>query len=314
MPNVGVMYDVAVSVAACVRSGTRAEVAWVIDRGTLPAAQDVNEALVLTPGGGRMGALLGGALDDQVAAMVAGGATRRVVEVTLDQVGALIAGLPSGGTLRVLVLSATDLPPGFWNRAYAGEPLTVVAGLSGDEVTTVEAYAESQVAALGEEIARRVGLGVTSSFLESDRAVTAWWPVPRLALVGGGPICDAVEVAAGPLGWRVSRFATPAEASPELIGYGPLDKVLVSLHDLAPAGRALATALSSGAGYIGALGSVEMNRRRLDWLSSRGTEGLDRIHSPAGLDIGARRPAEVAVAIVAEALATRVGTRGSVVA
>ena len=301
------MYDVAVSVAACVRAGTRADVAWVVDPGTVPAP-DPGEALVLTAGGGRMGGLLGGALDASLAAQVAGSGTRRLLAVSLDPVSALVAGLPAGGELRVLVLPATDFPDGFWDRVYAGEPLTVVAelsGPSGDEVTSVEAYAEQEAAALGEEVARLVGTGTTASQVSPDRVVTSWWPVPRLALVGGGPICDAVETAAAPLGWRVTRFDTPAEASPELLGYGPVDKVLVALHDLAAAGRALQAALSGGAGYVAALGSAEMNRRRADWLASRGVEGLDRIHSPAGLDIGARRPAEVAIAILAETLAVR---------
>ena len=41
------------------------------------------------------------------------------------------------------------------------------------------------------------------------------------------------------------------------------------------------------------------------WLTDRGVDGLERIHTPAGLDIGADGPAEVAVAILAQAIAVR---------
>jgi hypothetical protein len=49
------MYDVALSSAACVRAGTRADVAWMIS----PTASA--EAVMITPGGGRLGQLAGGA-------------------------------------------------------------------------------------------------------------------------------------------------------------------------------------------------------------------------------------------------------------
>ena len=51
------LYDISLSVAACVRSGTRADVAWML----VPTASD--QALALTPGGGRIGRLSSGAFD-----------------------------------------------------------------------------------------------------------------------------------------------------------------------------------------------------------------------------------------------------------
>lgn len=301
------MYEISVSVAACVRAGTHADVAWIVaDEGF--ASRDRGEALVVTPGGGRMGGLLGGALNDQVAALVAGGARGRLVDLAVDEVGALVAGLPAGGSARCLVVPAGDFPAGFWDGLFAGRPACVVTHLSGDRVTGVETYGEHDVAELGEEVARFFSRGTTDSLVEDDRVVTVLWPVPRLAVVGGGPIVEAVVTAVQPLGWQVHRFATPAEAAPALLGYGPLDLALVAVHDLAAAGNALSAALSGGAGYVGALGTPEMNAARLDWLASRGVTGLDRIHGPAGLDLGARRPAEVAIAVLAEALAARSGT------
>ncbi|MYW93991.1 hypothetical protein G3I59_26135 [Amycolatopsis rubida] len=303
------MYEISVSVAACVRSGTHVDVAWIVSADGI-AGRRPDEALALTPGGGRMGGLLGGALDEQVAGLVAGGVTRRLVDVAVDEVGSLVAGVPAGARTRCLIVPAAGFPEGTWDELWAGHAVCLVVRLDGDRVTGVEAYDSTSVASLGEETARLFSGGVTDSAVAADRVVTVLWPVPRLAVVGGGPIGDALESAAGPLGWQVLRFANPAEAAPILLGLGALDLVVVGMHDLGAAGNALAAALSGGAGYVGALGTPAMNDARLDWLTSRGVEGLERIHGPAGLDIGASRPAEVAIAVLAEALAVREGRTG----
>ncbi|MFC7448056.1 XdhC family protein [Rhodococcus daqingensis] len=65
-------------------------------------------------------------------------------------------------------------------------------------------------------------------------------------------------------------------------------------------------ALQTDAGYIGALGSRSTHDRRVALLRARGItdEELDRLHSPVGLDLGARTPEETAVSILAEVLKT----------
>lgn len=300
------MYEVALSVAVCLRSGTHADVAWIVADDGFPL-RNKGEALVVTPGGGKIGKLLDGALDDQVAALIAEGGSGRLVDVVVDEVGALIAGLPSGGTLRCLIAPAEDFPAGLWDDLASGRPTCLIVHLDGNTITGIERYSRDDGTALDEPAAHLIAREVTDSLVEADRVVTALWPVPRLAIIGGGPICAALDAAAGLLGWQVLRFASPAEASGLLLGFGALDLVLVALHDLDAAGAALGAALSGHAGYVGALGTAAMNQARLDWLTARGAAGLDRIHGPAGLDIGARRPAEVAVAVLAEALAVRSG-------
>jgi len=81
--------------------------------------------------------------------------------------------------------------------------------------------------------------------------------------------------------------------------------MVVTSHDVEVAGPALAAALASPVGYLGALGSRRTQQARADWLAYRGITELDRVHGPAGLDIGATTPAEIAVAILAETLAVR---------
>jgi xanthine dehydrogenase accessory factor len=73
----------------------------------------------------------------------------------------------------------------------------------------------------------------------------------------------------------------------------------------------LAVAVRSPARYIGALGSKKTHQRRHAALHELGVgdEEIARIHAPIGLEIGARRPEEIAVAIIAEIVAVVNGVR-----
>ena len=88
------------SVADSLRADTRVDVAWVFEtRGF--SSRDRTEAAAITPGGGRVGALMGGSLDAEVAALVSSGVSRRVVDLSVGEVDALAAGLSCGGNARV---------------------------------------------------------------------------------------------------------------------------------------------------------------------------------------------------------------------
>lgn len=80
--------------------------------------------------------------------------------------------------------------------------------------------------------------------------------------------------------------------------------IVTLTHDPKVDDPALAAALRSPAFYVGALGSRRTHGKRLDRLRELGfgDAELDRIHSPVGLDLGARTPPEIAVAILAEVL------------
>jgi len=45
-----------------------------------------------------------------------------------------------------------------------------------------------------------------------------------------------------------------------------------------------------------------MQQNRADWLAYRGITEISRVHGPAGVDIGATSPAEIAISILAQAI------------
>ena len=65
-------------------------------------------------------------------------------------------------------------------------------------------------------------------------------------------------------------------------------------------------ALRAGCFYVGALGSRKTHAKRVERLLGAGVSAaeLERIHAPIGVDIGAQSPAEIAVAILAEVIAS----------
>lgn len=81
--------------------------------------------------------------------------------------------------------------------------------------------------------------------------------------------------------------------------------VVTLTHDAKLDEPALMAALATPAFYIGALGSRRTHAKRLARLRDQGVDEPDlaRIRAPVGLDIGARTPAEIAVAIIAELVA-----------
>jgi xanthine dehydrogenase accessory factor len=82
---------------------------------------------------------------------------------------------------------------------------------------------------------------------------------------------------------------------------------VVLSHDLALSGRALQAALAAEVGYLGALGSRHTQAARAGWLTEHGASAdqMARIHGPAGLPIGSRTPAEIALSILAEMVQVR---------
>jgi xanthine dehydrogenase accessory factor len=88
--------------------------------------------------------------------------------------------------------------------------------------------------------------------------------------------------------------------------------IAVLTHDPKFDVPALAVALRSAAGYVGAMGSRRTHEDRLVRLKEAGLDDdeLARLHSPIGLDLGARTPEETAISIAAEIVQDRWGGSG----
>lgn len=146
-------------------------------------------------------------------------------------------------------------------------------------------------------------------------------PAPTLILVGGVHIAISLANLAKTLGFRTividprRAFGSQArfphvtqliQAWPEkalsAVELTPETAVALLTHDPKIDDPALKIVLESPAFYIGALGSRKTHAKRQERLRQMGfnDEDIERIHAPIGLDIGARSPEEIGLAIMAE--------------
>lgn len=90
---------------------------------------------------------------------------------------------------------------------------------------------------------------------------------------------------------------------------GPRDAVCVLTHDHKFDVPAIAAAVKTRVGYLGAMGSRRTHAGRVERLREAGVaeDDIARVMSPIGLDLGARTPEETAVSICAEIIAQRTG-------
>ena len=111
-------------------------------------------------------------------------------------------------------------------------------------------------------------------------------PAPVLGVTGSTPVAEALRELAPRLGFELG---SEGEAAVVVASHGR-DEIEV-----------LARALEAGVPYVGLVAS----RRRGESVRAAVGAGAERIHTPAGLDIGARTPAEIALSILAQVIAER---------
>jgi xanthine dehydrogenase accessory factor len=121
-----------------------------------------------------------------------------------------------------------------------------------------------------------------------------WLPAPRLVVIGEAPMARALSE----LG-RAAGYEVVADAEPH-----PGDAAVVVASHGEGEEQALTAALRAGVPYVALVASRtrgESVRASLDVPE----ELRKRVRVPAGLDIGARTPVEVAVSILAQLIAER---------
>jgi len=148
-------------------------------------------------------------------------------------------------------------------------------------------------------------------------------PVPRLLLFGPSPVARALSALGHDMGYLVDLVDPSGEPaavpSADRILPGPSAPEVAALADAAENLFAVvatmgendedstAAALALEPAYLGVVASRKRFALVREMLVSRGIPGdrIDRIHNPAGLDLGARLPEEVALSILAEIVKVR---------
>jgi xanthine dehydrogenase accessory factor len=120
-------------------------------------------------------------------------------------------------------------------------------------------------------------------------------PAPLVRVVGTSPTAQALVTVGESLGYAISA-GVDGDAE-------PVDAVVVASHGIDEE-PALRSALDAGVPYIALVASPKRGTAVLAGMGLSDEERA-RIHTPAGLNIGARTPAEVALSIYAELIEER---------
>lgn len=137
--------------------------------------------------------------------------------------------------------------------------------------------------------------GTLEIFLEPHR------PAPRVVVVGSTPVARALAALGGPLGLHV-ELTEGGSAQPS-----PDDAALIVASHGRGEEPALEAALRAGVPYVALVASRTRGGAVLAGLDVSAEERA-RVHSPAGLDLGARTAGEIALSILAEMITERAAT------
>jgi len=128
-------------------------------------------------------------------------------------------------------------------------------------------------------------------------------PVPHLVIVGRSPMAQTLSSLAGALGWR-TELVDRADFEDAAADQQSMIVVATQGHDDE---AVVERAVAARPAYLGLVSSHRRGAAVLGYLADRGVprEQLDRVHVPAGLDLGSTTHQEIAVAILAELVQLR---------
>jgi len=293
------MYDIALSVNAFVRSNTHAEVAWMVG----PDAS-TDEVLALTPGGGRIGSVAQGIFDSALADIANIKLSQgRLVSFTVGEFESSLSTFAAGTQTEFLLIPVSQFPTETWSALLNRDPISIVCRIINGTVSEINSYTQANINLADEEVVQLFGKGQSTIAVLEDRVVTVLFPKTKLVIAGSGPIAEAISEIANTLNWSVRMETRNDIVAGYVADMSPMDGVVVLGHNVEQSSRSLELALESNAGYIGALGSRKMQEDRADWLAYRDVTDLSRVNGPAGLNIQASTPGEIAVSVIAEMIA-----------
>ena len=132
----------------------------------------------------------------------------------------------------------------------------------------------------------------TTALPNGETFVEILRPQRAIVVFGGGADVEPVVQLAQQIGWRADAVTTR-----DPIGVDEYDAAIVMTHNFLRDVEILRALLASHIGYIGLLGP---RSRGDELLAEVGAAREARIFSPAGLDLGAETPEEIALSIVSE--------------
>ncbi|HEY0388172.1 MAG TPA: XdhC family protein [Gaiellales bacterium] len=314
------MRDVLRDAQELLAAGEPVAVAMVVDS-KRSAPRPLGSRLLVTAGGEMRGSVSGGCVESDVvlrAQEVLSTGEPQLVPYGITDDDAFDVGLPCGGEIEVFIAPLDADEVARVERAIErGERLAVTTTLAGPDAGG-KRYDEGEAHS-------------SASRESADTFVEHHAPAPVLMVFGAVDTAQELCRMARQAGFRTvvsdarTKFARPErlpDADEIVVGWPamaydvhPPDEatyVVVLTHDARFDEPALGPAIRSSAPYIGALGSRRAQERRRERMLNAGySEGeLARISGPLGLDIGALTPAETAVSILAEVIATRRGRDG----
>jgi len=221
--------------------------------------------------------------------------------------GTITAGWIGGGCARAAVLKAAK-------DALADGRSRLVS------VQPPEALDDRGVQAGDEQGGVRFAKNMCPSEGTMDIFVEPMLPRPQVVILGSSPVAIAVADLARRAGFAVTACAPAAEQAAfgevdrRIEGYTlPVEEAGARYIVVSTQGRgdeaALSAVLAVEADYYGFVGSHKKAQALKQMLLQQGikAERLAKLKAPAGLDLGAITPEEIAVSIVAEIVAARRG-------
>ncbi len=285
------------------------------------APRPAGSQLVVSQGGEFEGSVSGGCVEGAVVteALAAIGSGQPVMlDFGVADEDAFAVGLACGGRIRVLV------DPVGHGR---GIPAALLAELVKLRLNRRPAALLIHIGSWEHRLADGAGDGIGAAIgqrmrqdrsgMEGDWFVNIHNPPLRLIIVGGAHIAQPLVAMARQAGYDPflvdprQGFASEARFPDTRISHDWPDKaiagerpdartaVVTLTHDPKIDDPAIMTTLATDAFYLGCLGSKTTHGKRLERLRLEDRDGA-RIHAPVGLDIGARSPSEIAIAIMGE--------------